>query len=50
MIGVDTAGTFADIVGIDKWGKVIAAKALTTPPNFEEGVMKAITVLGRSLG
>jgi N-methylhydantoinase A/oxoprolinase/acetone carboxylase beta subunit len=43
---VDTGGTFTDIVGTDKWGKVIAAKALTTPPNSEEGVMKAISVLG----
>lgn len=46
---MDTGGTFTDIVGTDKWGKVIAAKALTTPPNSEEGVMKAISVLGGKL-
>ena len=50
VIGVDTGGTFTDIVGIDEKGTLTAAKALTTPPNFEAGVINAIELLAEKLG
>jgi len=50
IIGIDTGGTFTDIVVIDRAGKVTYQKASSTPPDFSEGIMQAITEAARSLG
>ncbi len=42
LIGIDTGGTFTDIVVIDGKGAVTSAKALTTRPTFTEGIMNAL--------
>ena len=42
IIGVDTGGTFTDVVVLDNFGKVWTAKASTTPDDFSRGVMDAV--------
>ncbi|MDR7548637.1 MAG: hydantoinase/oxoprolinase family protein [Armatimonadota bacterium] len=49
-IAVDSGGTFCDCVVLDAGGRITRAKAPSTPPNFEEGVMQAITEAARRLG
>ncbi|GMA60954.1 hydantoinase/oxoprolinase family protein [Alicyclobacillus fastidiosus] len=41
-VATDIGGTFTDLVCVDDNGKVRVAKADTTPPNFEQGVMDVI--------
>ncbi len=49
-IGVDTGGTFTDVIVIDTDGNVVIGKAETTPGKFEEGVLNAITDAGEKVG
>ncbi len=49
-IGVDTGGTFTDVIVIDKQGNVVIGKAETTPGKFEEGVLNAISDAGGKFG
>ncbi|WP_374818678.1 hydantoinase/oxoprolinase family protein [Brucella grignonensis] len=52
-IATDVGGTFTDLVGIELDGdkrRIITAKADSTPPNFEEGVLEAIRKSGVSEG
>lgn len=53
IIAVDSGGTFSDCVVLDERGRVTRAKAPSTPPDFEEGVLQAVAEaadrLGRSL-
>ena len=49
VIGVDTGGTFTDIVAIDDRGVLTTAKALSTPPDFARGVMNAVDRLAEEL-
>jgi N-methylhydantoinase A len=48
-IGVDTGGTFTDLVILDDLGKLTTGKALTTPHDFTEGVQNALTVAAEKL-
>lgn len=51
--GLNVGGTFTDSVGIELDGgkrRVITAKADSTPPNFEKGVLEAIRKSGLSEG
>ena len=41
-VATDIGGTFTDLVAVDDQGKTILTKSHTTPPNFEEGVIKVI--------
>jgi N-methylhydantoinase A len=54
VVAVDSGGTFTDCVILDDQGPVTRAKAPSTPPRFEEGVLAAITAgasrLERTLG
>jgi N-methylhydantoinase A len=53
LIGVDTGGTFTDVVVIDGDGRLAVGKALSTPGRVEDGVFAALeqaaAVLGHSL-
>ena len=43
-IGIDIGGTFTDCAILDDHGNIIMAKAKTTPPDFEKGVMDSLKV------
>jgi N-methylhydantoinase A len=45
-VGTDTGGTFTDIVAIDEDGTIRVAKAPSTPPDFERGVVDALEESG----
>jgi N-methylhydantoinase A len=44
-VGIDTGGTFTDLVMMDDAGGVITAKAPTTPGHLEEGVFAGLRLL-----
>ena len=44
QVGVDIGGTFTDCVVIGSDGKMVAAKSPSTPPNFAQGMINAMTV------
>ncbi len=50
IIGVDTGGTFTDVVVLSDHGKVWTAKASTTPDDFSRGVMDAVAQAARAVG
>jgi len=49
VVAVDSGGTFTDCVVLDERGGVTRAKAPSTPPRFEEGVMAAVAEAARRL-
>ena len=49
IIGIDTGGTFTDVVVMSPGGEVWTAKASTTPDEFSRGVMDALTEAARVL-
>jgi N-methylhydantoinase A len=49
VVAVDSGGTFTDCVILDDGGAVTRAKAPSTPPRFEEGVLAAISEAARRL-
>ncbi len=50
IIGVDTGGTFTDVVVLGNGGEVWTAKASTTPDDFSRGVMDAVDEAARTVG
>jgi N-methylhydantoinase A len=42
VVAVDSGGTFSDCVAIDDAGVVVRAKAPSTPPRYEDGVLGAV--------
>jgi N-methylhydantoinase A len=50
IIGVDTGGTFTDVVVLGNGGQVWTAKASTTPDDFSRGVMDAVAEAARVAG
>ncbi|MCW3018765.1 MAG: hypothetical protein JWN10_1073 [Solirubrobacterales bacterium] len=42
LCGIDTGGTFTDLVLIDDDGSIQVLKTLSTPPNFDVGVLDAV--------
>src|SRR4051812_4943728 len=50
IVGIDTGGTFTDIVVLHPDGRVSINKSPTTPKNFAQGVLDAVAVAARSLG
>src|SRR2546427_9495699 len=50
IIGIDTGGTFTDCVVIDAGGRIITAKAPSTPDDFSEGVMESLSLAAERLG
>ena len=49
-VGVDTGGTFTDVVVMDGGGGVVTDKAPTTPHALEEGVLAGLTLIADSRG
>jgi N-methylhydantoinase A len=49
-IAVDSGGTFCDCIIFDDLGRVTRAKAPSTPPNFDEGVLDAVAEAAKRLG
>src|SRR6266542_2169203 len=50
IIGVDTGGTFTDVVVLGDSGEVWTAKASTTPDDFSRGVMDAVGEAATAVG
>ena len=50
IIGVDTGGTFTDVVVLADTGEVWTAKASTTPDDFSRGVMDAVGEAAQIMG
>jgi N-methylhydantoinase A len=50
IIGVDTGGTFTDVVVLGGSGEVWTAKASTTPDDFSRGVMDAVKEAAGAVG
>jgi N-methylhydantoinase A len=50
IIGVDTGGTFTDIVLIKPNGEVVTGKSATTPVDFSIGVMNAVGEIAHQMG
>lgn len=49
IIGVDTGGTFTDIVVLSERGEVVMSKSATTPRDFSLGVLNAIGEAARQM-
>ena len=49
-LGVDTGGTFTDIVQIDAAGAVTVDKAFSTPASPEDGAIESLASLARNAG
>lgn len=50
ICGVDTGGTFTDCVVMDPGGRIVTAKAPSTPQEFSRGVMESIRLVAEKLG
>jgi N-methylhydantoinase A len=50
IIGIDTGGTFTDVVVLGDMGEVWTAKASTTPDDFSRGVMDAVKEAAGAVG
>lgn len=50
IIGVDTGGTFTDIVLLKPNGEFITGKAATTPRDFSIGVTNAVAEIAKQMG
>ena len=50
LCGLDIGGTFTDCVIVDDHGRVVSAKAPSTPGDFAEGLMNALEVAARKCG
>ena len=49
-IGIDVGGTFTDLVAVDADGRVVIAKAPSTPKDPTDGVLEGLELLATSLG
>src|SRR3989454_9759303 len=49
IIGIDTGGTFTDCVVMDADGRLVTAKAPSTPDDFSEGVMESLRLAAERL-
>ncbi len=49
-IGSDIGGTFTDVVVLDANGRVVQAKSSSTPPEFDKGLINALSEAAAALG
>lgn len=50
VIAVDSGGTFCDCIVFDQSGRVTRAKAPSTPPDFDQGVLDSVREAAKRLG
>ena len=50
IIGIDTGGTFTDCVVVDARGRIITAKAPSTPRDFSQGVIDSLALAAERVG
>jgi N-methylhydantoinase A len=50
IVGIDTGGTFTDIVVVHSDGRITINKSATTPKDFAQGVIDAVGIAAQSLG
>ena len=50
ICGIDTGGTFTDCVVIDGAGRIVTAKAPSTPRDFSQGVLDSLDLVAEKLG
>ncbi len=50
ICGIDTGGTFTDCVLVDADGRIITAKAPSTPADFSQGVLDSLALAADKLG
>src|SRR5436305_15199005 len=50
IVGIDTGGTFTDIVVVHPDGQITIDKSATTPKDFAQGVIDAVGAAAQSLG
>src|SRR5438874_11811551 len=49
-IGIDVGGTFTDLVAVDERGRIVIAKAASTPRDPSEGLLDGLGLLAAELG
>ncbi len=50
QVGVDIGGTFTDCVVIDEAGAMVVAKSPSTPPDFGQGMIDAMSAAAEQMG
>ena len=50
ICGIDTGGTFTDCVVVDADGRIVTAKAPSTPGDFSQGVLDSLAIAADKLG
>jgi N-methylhydantoinase A len=50
ICGIDTGGTFTDCVVVDGDGRIVTAKAPSTPEDFSQGVLDSLALAAEKLG
>ncbi|HYB40879.1 MAG TPA: hydantoinase/oxoprolinase N-terminal domain-containing protein, partial [Candidatus Methylomirabilis sp.] len=50
ICGIDTGGTFTDCVVVDAAGRIVTAKAPSTPEDFSQGVLDSLGLAAGRLG
>ena len=49
-VGVDTGGTFTDLIVIGDDGRLLRRKTLSTPDDFSRGILQALTDVFKEYG
>ena len=50
VVGIDIGGTCTDCVVVDEGGRVTLGKAFSTPPDFSQGILDALSVAASEIG
>jgi N-methylhydantoinase A len=50
VVGIDIGGTCTDCVVVDTEGRVTLGKAFSTPPDFSQGILDALSVAASDIG
>ena len=50
LVGIDIGGTFTDCAIVDRGGRLLTTKVLSTPPDFAKGMLDALGAGAQALG
>ncbi|MEQ9661898.1 MAG: hydantoinase/oxoprolinase family protein [Parasphingopyxis sp.] len=50
VIGIDVGGTFTDAVAVQADGTMVSVKTPSTPPDYGDGVLRAVDMIAEKLG